>query len=268
MPPGREEPSARAIDDARSRMMLSFNGLREQLMPGALFVPSNALLHGLQCKSLIPLPTSCCLSAGLKSLLKPKQRWKAVLLLVVACSAILAVTVGIGYASGRSKRAAALQAAGDSQQQQTRAGLLPFPGSTGALQLLSDPNLPGKSSIKGVIICHAAATTAAPLSCMLLRGHDQQPPMKSHPNSPVLRTLNTCRLATGAVHTPGRQHTHHSREHRSPAKAAAARLATHPPSWHATAPAARCSCRPFPGHCQPGVPSSSHSPAPAAPFCL
>lgn len=167
--------------------------------------------HCTECQSLIPWATSLCLSAGVRSLLKPKQRWKAVLLVVVACTAILAVTVGIGYASGRSKRAPALHAAGDSQQQQTRAGLLPFPGSTAALQLLSDPNLPGEPSTNGVI-CRAAATTAAPHSCMLSPGHDQQPPMKSPPNNRVLCT-HTCRLATGAVHPPGRQHTHHSREH-------------------------------------------------------
>lgn len=40
----REEPFVRAIDDARSRMMLSFKGLGEQFMPGGLFVPSNAQL--------------------------------------------------------------------------------------------------------------------------------------------------------------------------------------------------------------------------------
>lgn len=107
------------------------------------------------------------------------------LLVVVACAAILAVTVGIGYASGRSKRAAA----GDLQQQQTRAGLLPFPGSTAALQLLSDPNLPSEQSSINGVACRAAATTAAPLSCILFPGHDQQPLIKSpHPNKRVLCT--------------------------------------------------------------------------------
>lgn len=37
-----------AIDDARSRMMLSFKGLGEKFMPGGWFVPSNAQLHVVQ----------------------------------------------------------------------------------------------------------------------------------------------------------------------------------------------------------------------------
>jgi hypothetical protein len=89
------------------------------------------------------------------NILKPGQRWKAVLLVLATCTALLACGGLIGYASSRNKtRQSGTLAAADTkqQQQQMTAVQLPFPDSAAARQLLADPAIPGTSDLNRLAV--------------------------------------------------------------------------------------------------------------------
>lgn len=108
------------------------------------------------------------LYAGIKTLLRPGHRWKAVLLVVLACAGLLAGGLLIGYATGRKKAAAGQQSVGQLeagsmklQQQLMHAGQLPFPGSAAAVQLLADPSVPGESKSAQWLVVHSSSSSSS-----------------------------------------------------------------------------------------------------------
>lgn len=78
------------------------------------------------------------------TILRPGQRWKALVLALVAAGVLLGGGVAVGYASSRSKATTGQQPAAQTQKQST-AIQLPVPESAAARQLLADPTTPGET---------------------------------------------------------------------------------------------------------------------------